>query len=1048
MTGNGNQEAEESLLYSARHGEMAMVKAIIEAKKAEKLTVDLNCKGKLRGNLGWTPLHLATYFGHKQVVLALLEAGVDVDEVNEDGDTALHKAAFIGNEELVIILLNQNADVTVMNGEGKTPCDVSKSQDVQRLLEAADRAMRLEKERKLLNAAKNGRLDDVQELLTSSNPPSINCVDAQGNSCLHCVAYRGHARVAVLLLQNGIDTTLRNNSGQLAIDLAKDNDIREVLSVRPVQRLQRTAARFEGPLLKRSRFLGWRPVWGVLQRGVLLYYGNRAEAARDVSRWRDKKYMDAAKLNTPDTEPALIVISFSDGETHRLAVPPGDNVAVCRQSWITALKEHIAYSGHYLWAGAAPDAAKEATEDLEDECKPLGSMQDSLTAANNHMALMENQMNECEAILRALDKTRQGNSLQHSAYMRFQHVYGSGQAALQALRHCIALVAQTRDRDASALAKELERNRVLEEALAALARTHHALEMSVAEELTRGKRKKKAPRTPNESRDNFFDVYDDSEEDDDTLVTAGLCSPLGALSPWGSSPDLTRRTPVGSDNGDVTPTNENQEMDHRLSGSFASGSPQSINTAISPCSSRGTLVSQDGHVYRNARTYRKNYVPRTSLPVAQFSRGDFSLWSVLKNCVGKELSKITMPVVFNEPLSFLQRMLEYLEYAHLLRMASEQTDPVNRMEYIAAFAVSALASNWERLGKPFNPLLGETFELERTEFRAVCEQVSHHPPVSAFHAESPHFVFHGSVHPKLKFCGKSVEIQPKGHVTVELPRWGEAYTWSNVNCCVHNVIVGKLWMEQYGSMEVTCHGGAGLKANLCFKPAGFNNRDLHRVDGFVMDPSKKRLRYLYGKWTQYIKCCSAATYEQWAKERGEDASTQQTPSHTPKKVLAKLNSFKVGALRSMSIQDDDPETSDEVPKPDESYNIDIPGSVTLWEASPRPGNSAQFYQFTEFAMSLNELERDMKGQLCPTDSRLRPDVRLLEQGDIDGAAAEKTRLEEKQRTARKLLKKTPEAWQPRWFSQGTNPYTKQEDWLYNGGYWDRNYQHLKDVDIF
>lgn len=64
-------------------------------------------------------------------------------------------------------------------------------------------------------------------------------------------------------------------------------------------------------------------------------------------------------------------------------------------------------------------------------------------------------------------------------------------------------------------------------------------------------------------------------------------------------------------------------------------------------------------------------------------------------------------------------------------------------------------------------------------------------------------------------------------------------------------------------------------------------------------------------------------------------------------------------------------------------------------------------------MSLNELERDMKGQLCPTDSRLRPDVRMLEQGDIDGAAAEKTRLEEKQRTSRKALKKSSEAWQPR-----------------------------------
>lgn len=89
---------------------------------------------------------------------------------------------------------------------------------------------------------------------------------------------------------------------------------------------------------------------------------------------------------------------------------------------------------------------------------------------------------------------------------------------------------------------------------------------------------------------------------------------------------------------------------------------------------------------------------------------------------------------------------------------------------VLGFAVSALASNWERLGKPFNPLLGETYELEREEFRIVCEQVSHHPPVSAFHAEGKNkeWSFHGSIHPKLKFWGKSVEIQPKGTVTLEL----------------------------------------------------------------------------------------------------------------------------------------------------------------------------------------------------------------------------------------------------------------------------------------
>ncbi len=143
-----------------------------------------------------------------------------------------------------------------------------------------------------------------------------------------------------------------------------------------------------------------------------------------------------------------------------------------------------------------------------------------------------------------------------------------------------------------------------------------------------------------------------------------------------------------------------------------------------------------------------------------FSRNDFNIWSVLKNCIGKELSKITMPVIFNEPLSFLQRMTEYMEYAKLLRIASEHDDPVERMIYVAGnvrsvlcgryeilidlivcigFAVSALASNWERLGKPFNPLLGETFELERPEFRILCEQVGFD---SSYSSSSIKHLFH------------------------------------------------------------------------------------------------------------------------------------------------------------------------------------------------------------------------------------------------------------------------------------------------------------------
>ncbi|XP_002063488.3 oxysterol-binding protein-related protein 1 [Drosophila willistoni] len=443
------------------------------------------------------------------------------------------------------------------------------------------------------------------------------------------------------------------------------------------------------------------------------------------------------------------------------------------------------------------------------------------------------------------------------------------------------------------------------------------------------------------------------------------------------------------------------------------------------------------------------YVGRTELPAPMISRKEVSIWAILKNCIGKDLSKITMPVMLNEPLSFLQRLCEYMEYAHLLTEASRQETPADRMKYVAAFAVSALASNWDRLGKPFNPLLGETYELQREDYRIVCEQVSHHPPVSAFHAESADFKFHGSINPKLKLWGKSVEVNPKGVVTIELPKWNETYTWSNVNCCVHNIIVGKLWIEQYGNMEIRNHS-TGHVASLTFKSSGSAAKNLHRVEGFVKDENKKNLFFLYGKWTEFIKCCPAENYNQYLKQgsKKNDDKDSNSPDGTPKRMFSKLNSFKLNSFRSLSIQDSDnlppPEFEGDIPKSESAYSLDIPDSTLLWSCKPRPANASEYYQFTNFAMQLNALNKNMKPPttLCPTDSRLRPDILCLENGDIDGASKEKTRLEEQQRDTRKHRKSNNEKeWSPRWFKIVDSPYTKNDDWNYIGGYWDRNYEN-------
>uniref|UniRef100_A0A1A8KWB2 Oxysterol-binding protein n=1 Tax=Nothobranchius kuhntae TaxID=321403 RepID=A0A1A8KWB2_NOTKU len=413
---------------------------------------------------------------------------------------------------------------------------------------------------------------------------------------------------------------------------------------------------------------------------------------------------------------------------------------------------------------------------------------------------------------------------------------------------------------------------------------------------------------------------------------------------------------------------------------------------------------------------------RKSLPAEMISRNNFSVWSILKKCIGMELSKIAMPVVFNEPLSFLQRISEYMEHTHLIHKACSLSDSIERMQVVAAFAVSAVASQWERTGKPFNPLLGETFELTREDegYRLISEQVSHHPPVSAFHVESlkREFEFHGSIYPKLKFWGKSVEAEPKGTMTLELLKHKEAYTWMNPMCCVHNIILGKLWIEQYGAVEITNHS-TGDTCVLNFKPCGMFGKDLHKVEGYIQDKSKKKQRVIYGKWTECIYGVDPKLYETYKKTANDSKKLKQERSC-------------------------EGEEADELPDVQETVTV-IPGSALLWRVTPRPAHSAQMYNFTSFAVTLNELEPGMERLLAPTDCRLRPDIRAMENGDTDLASLEKERLEEKQRAARRERSDDEEEWTTRWFALGTNPHSGAEDWLYAGGYFDRNYADCPDI---
>lgn len=138
---------------------------------------------------------------------------------------------------------------------------------------------------------------------------------------------------------------------------------------------------------------------------------------------------------------------------------------------------------------------------------------------------------------------------------------------------------------------------------------------------------------------------------------------------------------------------------------------------------------------------------RDRLPISADNRPPVSLWAVLKNSIGKDLTKISFPVFFNEPTSMLQRMAEDMEFSECLDAAAVEPDQYRRIAFVAAFAMSNYSSTIGRIAKPFNPMLGETFEYVRHDrrYRYVSEQVSHHPPMSACWAQSPIWNYYGEV---------------------------------------------------------------------------------------------------------------------------------------------------------------------------------------------------------------------------------------------------------------------------------------------------------------
>jgi len=358
---------------------------------------------------------------------------------------------------------------------------------------------------------------------------------------------------------------------------------------------------------------------------------------------------------------------------------------------------------------------------------------------------------------------------------------------------------------------------------------------------------------------------------------------------------------------------------------------------------------------------------------------------------------------------------------YLLKIADQvySQDPDLALLYVSAYSVSSFAVAAQRVSKPFNPLLGETFEYEDEErnVKFFTEQVSHHPPIAAAVLDSPHFLLEVFHEVKTRFTGNAVDAEPLSRTIVTLKSSGTKYTFGGISSTCHSVLVGRMWLDIYGDIKIE-ELGTNRVCNISCTKCGWFSRGWHETSGQLQNNDGEVVFELQGLWNESISVTRKIEYVKLTRP-GEPKTfgDDEIPL-------------------DMSIN--------EVP----DFEIDTP--TVIWTNVTRVCQEEPYctWNMSEFARKLCFFDDSYAAILPPTDTRLRKDRMALEEKDYVTAAREKYDLEVEQRRQRQIRDKKGEEWEIKHFTKTTLPVADSgEDWYaYNGTYWLEKEERKKRVE--
>ncbi|KAI1882016.1 hypothetical protein AGOR_G00246360 [Albula goreensis] len=237
------------------------------------------------------------------------------------------------------------------------------------------------------------------------------------------------------------------------------------------------------------------------------------------------------------------------------------------------------------------------------------------------------------------------------------------------------------------------------------------------------------------------------------------------------------------------------------------------------------------------------------------------IWTLLKQVrPGMDLSKVVLPTFILEPRSFLDKLSDYYYHADFMSEAAVEENAYNRMKKVVKWYLSGFYKKPKGLKKPYNPIIGETFRCmwlhSKTNSKTfyISEQVSHHPPVSAFYVSNRKdgFCLSGSILAKSKFYGNSLSAILDGEARLTFLNRGEDYVMNMPYAHCKGILYGTMTLELAGQVTITCEK-TGYSAQLEFKLKPFlgSNDSVNQIAGKIK-LGKEVLATLEGHWDSEI----------------------------------------------------------------------------------------------------------------------------------------------------------------------------------------------------